>query len=166
MAGEPEPGTLEARLVRFTFRMNSDNGATGSAETVIEKTQNIPRTVDVYRLKGIVGRLFGIRPMRCRLIWETDEWDPVKSEDDGWSCSEEDEFPRREVADERSGAGTSDDNKLGAESQRQKEKQKPKKKKKKKKKEWTRRELELEDSTREVGFWIEVRQAIVRVERR
>lgn len=105
--------------------------------------------------------------MRCRLIWETGEWDPVKSEDDGWSCSEEDEFPRREVADERSGAGTSDDIKAGAEKQRQKEKEKQKPKEKtKKKKEWTRRELELEDSTREVGFWIEVRQAVVRVERR
>lgn len=135
----------------------------------MEQQQDIPRTVDVYRLKGIVGRLFGIRPMRCKLVWETGEWDPVKSEEDGWSCSEEEEFPRREVADERSGARKSDasNGKRGVGNQQLDEKRKEKEKEKQKqKKEWTRREIELEDSTREVGFWIEVREAVVRVERR
>lgn len=151
--------------------MNSDSGTIGSGETIVEKKQDIPRTIDIYRLKGIVGRLFGIRPMRCRLIWETGEWDPVKSEEDGWSCSEEEEFPRQEeAADERSGAGKSDDlNKkqgVATREQEQRQKEKEKEKKKEKKKQWTRREIELEDSTRDVGFWIEVREAVVRVERR
>lgn len=154
-AGEPEPGTLEARIVRFTFRMNN-GGATGAEDTILEKKQDIPRTVDVYRLKGIVGRLFGIRPMGCRLIWETGEWDPVKSEEDGWSCSEEEELAQREAADDHIGAGNSY---IKTEYGKQKQKQKHQKK-------WTRREIELEDSTREVGFWIEVREALVRVERR
>lgn len=149
-AGDPEAGTLEARIVRFTFRMSND-GATGAEEKVVEKKQDIPRTIDVYRLKGIVGRLFGIRPMGCRLIWETGEWDPVKSEEDGWSCSEEEEeeLAQQEAADDHS----------HAEKQEQRQKQKHQR-------EWTRREIELEDGTRDVGFWIEVREALVRVERR
>ena len=56
----------------------------------IEKNKLIPRTVDVYRLKGIVGHLFAIRPFSIKLVWETDEWDPVGEGDGGWSVSDDD----------------------------------------------------------------------------
>lgn len=152
-AGDLEAGTLGARIVRFTFRMSSD-GATGAEETVVEKNQDIPRTIDVYQLKGIVGRSFGIRPMGCRLIWETGEWDPVKGEEDGWSCSEDEEDAREAINEHPS---TENPDTKNDETQKQKQKGKGK---------WTRREMELLDGTRDLGFWIEGREARVRVERR
>ena len=167
-AGDPAAGTLEARIVRFTFRLSSDDGTTSKAEeTIVEKTQDIPRTIDVYALKGIVGRLFGIRPMGCKLIWETGEWDPVKGDEDGWSCSEEEELAR-ELADNSNSSietGNPDFIKDGAEKCKWEQKQEQKQKQRDQKK-WTRREIELEDGTRDVGFWIEGREAVVRVERR
>lgn len=132
-----------------------NDGATEAEEAIVEKKKDIPRTIDVYQLKGIVGRLFGIRPLGCRLIWETGEWDPVKGEEDGWSCSEEEELERAAI-DKRAGAGGGPDiTKVGNQNQ-----------KKNARGNWTRRETELVDGTRDVGFWIEGREARVRVERR
>ena len=77
--------------------------------------------------------------MCVKLIWETDEWDPVGEGDGGWSVSEDD-------SDEESRL------------QRAARKQKNDK--------WARREMELVDGTREVGFLVEGREARVRVELR
>ena len=115
---------------------------------VAEKRKEIPRTVSVYRLKGIVGDLFGIRPMGCKLVWETGQWDPVSGEDEGWSCSEDDEDEDEEVM---LSAGIE----RGGEDGQIKENDK-----------WVQREIELVDSTRDVGYWIEGRTARVRVELR
>jgi tubulin-specific chaperone E len=116
----------------------------GVNEIMTEKQQDIPRTIDIYRLKGIVGRLFGLRPLGCTLVWETGEWDPVKGEEDGgWSCDEEEE-------EEESKAKT----------------EAPKPEPKQKKGKWTRREIELVDGTHDIGFWIEGHEARVRVELR
>lgn len=105
----------------------------------IEKKKLIPRTIDVYRLKGIVGQLFDIRPMSMKLIWETEEWDPVGEEDGGWSVSEDE----------------SDEKSRSESTARKSENDK-----------WARREMELVDGTREVGFFVEGKQARVRVELR
>ena len=121
----------------------------------------IPRTVDVYRLKGIVGRLFGIRPMSCKLIWETGEWDPV-GEEAGWSVSEDESDC--EVDERVEGGSDGENNDVLRKGKRDglwrgggEERQKGK---------WVRREMELVDGTREVGFWIEGKEARVRVELR
>lgn len=146
---ESEAGTLEARLVLFTFYIRSSSSSDPSsspgktvaaAESEHRQELLIPRTVNVYRLKGIVGRAFGIRPMGCRLVWETGEWDPmsgpeIDGHDDGeWSCD-----GSEEEGEERG---------------------------REKKGRWVRREVELVDGMRAVGFWIEGREARVRVERR
>ena len=56
----------------------------------IEK--RLPRTVGIYALKGIVGRLFNLRPMALRLVWETGEWDPIPGlDDDDWGVSDSDD---------------------------------------------------------------------------
>ncbi len=149
-ARDPEAGTLGARIVRFTFWMGGD-GATGADGAIVEKEKDIPRTIDIYQLKGIVGRLFGIRPLDCSLVWETGEWDPVKGEEDGWSCSEDEESEMGEEVQEHPGAG-------GPDLKEPDHGKRPGK--------WTRREIELVDSTRDIGFWIEGREARVRVERR
>lgn len=160
--------TLGARLTEFTFYMTGIDLEAGRKESwqyegdgieglhpldidqpsdFLSKVQLIPRTVDVYRLKGIVGRLFGIRPMSCKLVWETGEWDPVGGqEDEGWSVSE----------DESDSGGEDISNpKDVREHHRERNKTK-----------WERREMELVDGTREVGFWVEGKTARVRVELR
>lgn len=162
-------GTLAARVTEFTFHISkqdlrtarkharsidghsSEDAAKSDPGTppahhppnpdllIIEKKKLIPRTVDVYRLKGIVGQLFQIRPMSVKLVWETEEWDPVGEGDGGWSVSEDD--PDEESRLERTA--------------RKKESDK-----------WVRREMELVDGTRAVGFFVEGKEARVRVELR
>lgn len=161
-------GTLGARLTEFTFYMTEIDLETGRKDAwqhegdeiespkpldidqgsdLVSKSQLIPRTVDVYRLKGIVGRLFGIRPMSCKLIWETREWDPVGSEEeDGWSVSADE-------SDDGDG-GPSGEAKVREQDQERDRTR------------WERREMELVDGTREVGFWVEGKKARVRVELR
>lgn len=119
----------------------------------IEKKKLIPRTVDVYRLKGIVGHLFAIRPFSIKLVWETDEWDPVGEGDGGWSVSEDDDSDDddddhiakegKRVASTETFQNTGEDKAM-----------------------WKRREMELVDGTREVGFFVEGMEARVRVEAR
>jgi len=162
-------GTLGARVTEFTFYMTGPDLKTGRKENsqyetdgieapppldvdpesnLVSKRKSIPRTVDVYRLKGIVGQLFGIRPLSCKLIWETGEWDPVGGrEGDGWSVSEDD-------SSDNGDEGPSDRIKV-----RERDQERGRTK-------WERREMELVDGTREVGFWVEGEKARVRVELR
>ena len=122
--------------------IDGHSGATTAQEDssadalVVEKRKLIPRTVDVYRLKGIVGQLFGIRPLSVKLVWETEEWDPVGEGDGGWSVSEDGSDEERVERKEERREGVS----------------------------WVRREMELVDGTREVGFFVEGKVARVRVE--
>lgn len=153
-------GTLAARVTEFTFHIIKQDLQTAqnharsidghsSEKTakdnpnhdlrIIEKKKQIPRTIDVYRLKGIVGQLFDIRPMSVKLIWETEEWDPVGEGDGGWSVSEDESDEERRL--ERTARKKENDR-------------------------WVRREMELVDGTRAVGFFVEGREARVRVELR
>lgn len=159
---EAAAGTLRARVSEFTFYMTTKDWETGRVKALgtdssahqpthvldeagaiqnVERKRKIPRTVDVYRLKGIVGQLFGIRPMSCILIWETGEWDPIggKNDEEGWSVSEDDSGNEADVEGKR-----------------------PEQKHRKSGR-WEKRETELTDGTREVGFWIEGKKATVRV---
>lgn len=130
------PGTLEARLVKFTFYSIIDGN-------MVEKKKDLPRSFDVYRIKGIVGRLLGVRPLGCKLIWEMGELDPVgREEEDIWSFSEEEE-----------GDDDQDRNRAEADGGDSRGK-------------WVKREVELVDGTKDVGFWIDRREARIRVEPR
>lgn len=141
--GDLVAGTLEAMIVKFTFYLIDKEG-----KVVAEKKKDIPRSVDVYRVKGIVGLLFGIRPLGCKLVWETGVWDPVKGEEEGWSCSEEEDEGGDEGGDDESGL---ERDKVMRENEKGK---------------WVRREMELEDGIKDVGFWVDGREARVRVELR
>ncbi|KAL8770066.1 MAG: hypothetical protein Q9209_004104 [Squamulea sp. 1 TL-2023] len=155
--------SLGANLITFTFHfpllcpnsLLSSNASSPSSKQIpsppkdaeVTHTQEIPKQIDVYRLKALVGRLYSIPCMEIKLVLVTDEWDPIpaaKPEDDDWSCSEdewsEDEAPNIEEREQR--------------------------KREKDKKLWVRREIELVDSTRPVAFWVEGKEARVRVERR
>ncbi|KAI9770510.1 MAG: hypothetical protein M1835_006543 [Candelina submexicana] len=124
------PNSLEARLIRFTFYQPIISADGTSLPNIVHKKQ-IPRGFDVYRLKGIVGKLFERSPLRLRLIWETGEWDPVApiEHEDWYSSDEEDKVVS---ADEQGN--------------------------------WVKREVELRDGTREVGYWVEAQEATVRIE--
>lgn len=152
--------TLAARLIDFTFVFcpsvphgPGTDGADGT-QMVMEKKKQVPRGFDVYRLKGIAGRLFSLPPMQLRLMWETDEWDPVGGEEDdmGWSCSEDEELVGGH-GDGRCAEMEGGDVVKLEEAGREEHG-------------WVTREVELVDGTREVGFWIEGRAARVRVELR
>ena len=94
-----------------------------------------------------------------KLIWESEEWDPVREEEGGWSVSEED-------ADDSHADGYDE------EERRLQMIEKRRKKKENKDRDnnnegWKRRETELVDGTRAVGFFIEEsKEARVRVELR
>ncbi|KAI9792607.1 MAG: hypothetical protein M1833_001060 [Piccolia ochrophora] len=128
------PASLEASLINFEFHLsltNADDTPLPTEPRPQTLTASIPRTFSMYRVKGLVGRLFAVKPLATRLVWETGEWDPVE----GYVPDEEEDDD-----------GGSDGGK-----ERSRER-------------WRRREVELEEGTREVGFWVEEREARVRVE--
>lgn len=132
-AGVVNPNFLEARLIKFTFYMSPN---THEQQEAPKMTREIPMSFDVYGLKGLVGKMFGIRPLSLRLVWETGERDPVAGYEDF-----EDE-------DGEDGAGeVSNDLKETRE-----------------KGKWMKREVEIKDGTRQLGNLVDGLQATVRVE--
>lgn len=99
------------------------------------KTTEIPRSLDMYAVKGIAGRLFGLSPMGLSLVWETGEWDPVAGFDDesGEGSGAEDEAARSGFAD--GGRGR-----------------------------LVRRQVRLVDSPRQFGYCVDGSEARIRVE--
>ena len=133
-----DPDLLEARLIKFTFYLPASTLPGQTSE--ISKVQEIPRGFDVYRIKGIVGKLFDLRPLSLCLIWETGEWDPV--------AGYEDEEYDSEDLEEQDDSTSADAESRGAKGK------------------WMRREVELEDSTRQVGNSVDGMEAKVRLELR
>ncbi|KAL2814854.1 hypothetical protein BDW59DRAFT_19736 [Aspergillus cavernicola] len=129
------PRSVAARLVRMVFRLSQDESShtkLGPDDSV--KIKEIPRSYDTYQVKAIVSRLFDLTPFEFRLIWETDELDPVSKEnmdiEDEWD-SEDDDVPL---------AGSDE--------------------------KFVKREVELVDTTKDIGFWFQpdLVEARVRVE--
>lgn len=127
-----DPNFLEARLIKFRFYMpaKSQPGQI-DALTVLRE---IPKSFDIYRVKGIVGRALKLPPLRMHLVWETGEWDPVAGYEDEENSDEED--------DEAKDVTSNDKGK------------------------WMKREVEIEDGTRQIGFCVDGIEATVRVELR
>lgn len=117
-------------MITFTFSLIKKPDEQSGHVEPLTKVQKIPRGFDMYRVKGFVGRLFGVKPLNVRLVWETGEMDPVAGDMDANWDSEDDE-------------GDDDAERKGN---------------------WAPREIELEVGTREVGFWVDVNEAKVRVE--
>lgn len=142
------PAFLEARLINVSFVFNSprqEEVASGGIKVdVIEKHAQIPKSLDIYAVKGVAGRLFGHAPLKLRLIWETGEWDPVGGfDDEAGDSSEDDETAmgqEKELSHE-----TQPQNRAGR---------------------WMKREVELHDSPRQLGFCVDGQDVTVRVEPR
>lgn len=130
------PRSLSARLVTIHFCCKQDDGS------FVEHAKEIPKTLDVFRLKALAARLFGISFLSFKLVWETDEWDPLDEQDRGygeyWDESDEEE---EEQSSEKS-----------AQHQPQKLK---------------KREEELFYSRRDIGFWFDpnTTEAKIRLDR-
>ncbi|KAF3481435.1 uncharacterized protein GIQ15_04194 [Arthroderma uncinatum] len=125
-----DPRSLAAQLINFKFHLNKAKQEDDTAVSD-EFEKEIPKSFDVYRIKAIVARHFSLPPLRFKLIWETDEWDPVEegtAEEDEWDSDDEGEFQPDEPRD----------SKLVREASG---------------KQFIRREEELIDSTREVSHW-------------
>ena len=138
--GAINPNFIEARLIRFTFYLPPNTLA--GQEVVVTKERELPKSFDIYRVKGIVGKMFGISPMKLRLVWETGEWDPVAGYED----------------DE----GGSDDEGQSVEFNGATAEERPAQEKGR----WMERKIEIEDGTRQVGFCVDGMDAMVRVELR
>ncbi|KAK4957530.1 hypothetical protein LTR10_005495 [Elasticomyces elasticus] len=65
-AGDVDPDSLAARLVKITFI----SGA-------VEWTEELPKSFSMYATLGVVGKKLGVMPLRLRLVLETGERDPV-----------------------------------------------------------------------------------------
>lgn len=134
---EINPAFLEARLVALQLIFHPRDGG-----SVNEQVVQVPKSFDVYRVKGVAGELFGLEPLDLRLIWETGEWDPVAGFDDEVEDSSEEEDagemnPEEPVAQTEKRVGR-----------------------------WVKREVELQSGPRQLGFCVDGLDAKVRVELR
>jgi hypothetical protein len=80
-ANAVNPNSLAARLLRIHFYLAADKSRIYETE--------IPMSCTAYTVLGMVGRHFDIKPMECKLLWETGDWVPAKSnvvdfDDDTW----------------------------------------------------------------------------------
>ncbi|OTB07598.1 hypothetical protein M426DRAFT_317903 [Hypoxylon sp. CI-4A] len=142
---EINPAFLEARLVtvQFIFYPATKEGG------VVERTTKIPKSFDIYTVKGIAGKLFGAKPLGLRLIWETGEWDPVAGFDDEVNDSS-DEEEEQEEKEKKGAEDTADlDGSLHPDTKTGK---------------WVKREAELLDGPRQLGFCVDGLEARIRVE--
>ncbi|KAH8128547.1 hypothetical protein FP744_10008569 [Trichoderma asperellum] len=139
---EINPNFLEARLIttEFHYEGASDEG---------KKTRitRIPKSFDIYAVKGIAGKMYGLAPLKLRLIWETGEWDPVagfdeKDDDDDGSNDEDDMLVETELeADKQAARG--EDDQAGR---------------------WVKREVELADGPKQLGYCVDGLRVRIRVE--
>ncbi|GAW19961.1 hypothetical protein ANO14919_094540 [Xylariales sp. No.14919] len=139
---EVNPAFLEARLINVQFVSHLEGGGT------VQRDTRIPKSFDIYAVKGIAGKIFGVKPLSIRLIWETGEWDPVA----GFDNEVEDSSGAEEElsAAEEGEMTTSGDNphpvkEIGK---------------------WVKREVELPDGPRQLGFCVDGLEVKVRVEMR
>lgn len=164
---EVNPAFLESRLIGTTFRFQqrqteAQTTTPTEEEAALEKKAQIPKTFDIYAVKGMAGRMFGHEPLRLKLVWETGEWDPVGGFDEEAGESSEDEedlvvaeettttkqdiIVLQEAEDSNNTTTTnSNSNRAGR---------------------WIKREVELADSPRQFGFCVDGMDVTVRVEPR
>ncbi|KAH7385601.1 hypothetical protein BKA66DRAFT_511442 [Pyrenochaeta sp. MPI-SDFR-AT-0127] len=86
-ANAVNPNSLAARLIRIKFYLATDPTTTHETE--------IPMSYAVYTVLGVVSKHFSIKPMKCRLIWETGDWMSAKTTmadlaDEDWDSDDSD----------------------------------------------------------------------------
>lgn len=141
---EINPSFLEARLVTVAFHSPGRTGA--------DVSRRIPKSFDVYAVRGIAGRLLGMSPLELQLVWETGEWDPVagyEDGEDGQSSGDEEEEQLQQCQDgTTSSPGADDEDERGDKSGR-----------------WVKREVVLRDGPKQLGYCVDGLDVRIRVER-
>ncbi|KAF4470322.1 hypothetical protein FALBO_2770 [Fusarium albosuccineum] len=134
---EVNPAFLEARLITVGFHISGGE----------EKVTQVPKSFDIYAVKGVAGKLFGLSPLKLGLIWETGEWDPVAGfdEQEGDSSDEEEAEEERERQGIETHASEDTAGKPGR---------------------WVKREVELKDGPRQLGYCVDGMDVKIRVEAR
>ncbi|CAN9221649.1 unnamed protein product [Alternaria alternata] len=84
-ANAVNPNSLAARLLRIKFYLAAATDTTFETE--------IPMSSTAYTVLGIVGKHFKIKPMACKLTWETGDWMSVRKSptdivDDDWDSED------------------------------------------------------------------------------
>ncbi|KAM6539408.1 hypothetical protein FALCPG4_001215 [Fusarium falciforme] len=132
---EVNPAFLEARLVTVGFHLSKGE----------ERVTQIPKSYDIYAVKGVAGKLFDMSPLKMGLVWETGEWDPVAGFDDqeGDSSDEEEAEEERERKGIDTHAAEDSSGKAGR---------------------WVKREVELKDGPRQLGYCVDGLDVKIRVE--
>jgi hypothetical protein len=138
------PKFLEARLIKFEFYVPPGSlEEEGMGPKRVTIWREIPKSFNVYRVKGIVGRLFNYPPLSLRLTWETGIWDPIASYEDGMSVDDEDKGESKPTDGPSTTTQHDPNSKQGR---------------------WMKREVEIKDTTRTIGVCVDGDSAKVRVE--
>jgi hypothetical protein len=120
------PRSVAARLVKMAFRLSESASTVATESGGQVHVKEIPGSFNSYQVKALVARLFGLPPFGFKLVWETDEWDPV--EKDAGEGAEWDGDSDDEVEMAHLGPASED------------------------KSRFVRREVELVESTRDIGY--------------
>lgn len=89
---ESSSSSLNGRLLNIAFYQQPSE-----TKQMEERHEVVPKSTDIYRLKGLVARKFGLRPLSFRLVYESDldevmpdqvkltkeEWDKISTSVDG-----------------------------------------------------------------------------------
>lgn len=73
MQGGKREAIPEAGEVAKSFVLHQPLAKQSTATEAITKVRELPKSFDVYRVKGIVGKMYDLSPLKIRLIWETGE---------------------------------------------------------------------------------------------
>lgn len=120
------PRSVAARLVKMAFRVSDPSTKSGNGDRCHIK--EIPTSFDSYQVKALVSRLFDLPAYGFKLIWETDEFDPVEKDVGDEGALDSNDESEDEMRVEQHGVSETT------------------------KSRFVRREVELFDSTRDIGF--------------
>lgn len=130
------PRSVAARLVKMAFRLSklaassthAEEERIGTKSNAQVYVKEIPASFNSYQVKALVSRIFSLPEYGAKLIWETDEFDPIERGVGGEegvvdSDDESEEMPERHCGSSEQNASR-----------------------------FVRREIELVDSMRDIGF--------------
>ncbi|KKY24975.1 putative tubulin-specific chaperone [Phaeomoniella chlamydospora] len=164
------PASLAARLVTIELVKHGQDPSQPKPIPEVVLTVEVPKTMSTYSLKGFVTRKLGLLPLSFRLIYESAELDPVAEtvvaghtgeagddDDVEWDVDPTSEVDKngslksKAVANEHMTITDHEQSHIEFEG-----------------KKWKKREVEMLDSTREIGSWFDDKatKAIVRIEPR
>ncbi|KAK0731288.1 hypothetical protein B0H67DRAFT_67329 [Lasiosphaeris hirsuta] len=143
---EVDANFLEARLIGVQFYTAQSFG--GQMMVMATRATKIPKSFDIYTVKGIAGKLFGLPPLRIKLVWETGEWDPVAGFDEEAGDSSGEEELEAEL-ERKGGEGGFGDEASQVERRGGR---------------WVKRETELKDGPRQFGYCVDGPEVKIRLE--